>query len=188
MNYTATEIRLLEAILFLENTPMPLRLLAKHAALEEEKTRDILDALKRRYSEMKECGIELIQIAEGFKLSPKRDLWDILYERYGRKQEEKFSKALMETLSIIAYNQPITRSEIDSIRGVSSDALTRRLLKMGFIKETGRRDVPGKPLLFGTSRRFLEAFQLSSIRDLPQLREEDKRRFEVDENEEESDD
>ncbi len=85
----------------------------------------------------------------------------------------------METLSIIAYSQPLTKTEVENIRGVSADNMIRMLVKKGFIKEVGKKDVPGKPLLFGTTQEFLKVFRLSSIADLPKLEEQDRDRFEL---------
>jgi segregation and condensation protein B len=85
----------------------------------------------------------------------------------------------METLSIIAYSQPITRSEIESIRGVQADTMIRLLLEKELIRETGKKDVPGKPVQFGTTREFLKLFRLESIADLPKLNESEAERFEL---------
>lgn len=85
----------------------------------------------------------------------------------------------METLSIIAYSQPITRSEIENIRGVSSDNMIRILIQKELIKEVGKKDVPGKPAQLGTTREFLKMFRLKSIADLPKLDEIEQERFEL---------
>ena len=85
----------------------------------------------------------------------------------------------METLSIIAYSQPITRSEIEAIRGVSADNMIRLLAERNLIKEVGKKDIPGKPVQFGTTREFLKLFRLNSISDLPKLDETESDRFEL---------
>ena len=85
----------------------------------------------------------------------------------------------METLSIIAYSQPVTRVDIEGIRGVSADNMIRLLLEKELIKEVGKKDVPGKPTMYGTTKEFLKVFNLNSISDLPKLSEEEKERFEL---------
>jgi segregation and condensation protein B len=85
----------------------------------------------------------------------------------------------METLSIIAYSQPITRAEIEAIRGVSADNMVRLLMERNLIRETGKKDVPGKPIQYGTTKEFLKFFRLNSIADLPKLDETESERFEL---------
>ena len=100
-------------------------------------------------------------------------------EKYGKKNEGKLSKSAMETLSIIAYSQPITRAEIEAIRGVSADNMVRLLMERNLIKETGKKDIPGKPVQYGTTKEFLKFFRLNSIADLPKLDETESERFEL---------
>jgi segregation and condensation protein B len=123
--------------------------------------------------------VELSRIGGGIMISPKREYWDNLKERYGKKNESKLSKAALETLSIVAYSQPITRAEIESIRGVSADNMIRLLLEKNLIREVGKKDIPGKPVQYGTTREFLKFFRLESIADLPKLSESETDRFEL---------
>ena len=106
-------------------------------------------------------------------------MWGFLKERYGKKNEGKLSRAAMETLSIIAYSQPITRGEIEAIRGVSADNMIRLLAERNLIKEVGKKDIPGKPSQYGTTKDFLKFFRLNSIADLPKLDETESERFEL---------
>ena len=172
------ETALIEAILFLESEPQSEAVLVKNS----EHSKDVVDMaiqqLKEKYS-APDSGIELIQISGGWTLSPKKELWDFLKERYGKKSEGKLSKAAMETLSIIAYSQPITRAEIEAIRGVSADNMIRLLVERSLIKEVGKKDIPGKPVQFGTTKEFLKFFRLNSIADLPRLDEAESERFEL---------
>jgi segregation and condensation protein B len=101
-----------------------------------------------------------------------------LRERYGRRYESRLSRAAMETLSIIAYSQPITRQEIESIRGVSADAMIKLLAARDMIREVGRKEAPGRPVQYGTTKEFLKLFRLASIADLPKMDELDQERFE----------
>jgi len=112
-------------------------------------------------------------------LSPKREYWENLKHRYGKKNESRLSRAAMETLSIIAYSQPITRTEVEAIRGVQADNMIRMLLEKSLIKEMGKKDVPGKPVMYGTTREFLKVFRLATIADLPKLSESEADRFEL---------
>ena len=95
----------------------------------------------------------------------------------GSKNEGKLSKAALETLSIIAYSQPITRAEIESIRGVNADNMIRLLLERDFIKVIGKKEIPGHPSQYGTTEEFLKYFHLNSIAELPKLDESEEERF-----------
>jgi segregation and condensation protein B len=123
--------------------------------------------------------VELSNIGGGYLIGPKKEYWESLKERYGKKNDAKLSKAAMETLSIIAYSQPITRGEIEAIRGVSADHMMRLLLERDLIKEVGKKDSPGKPIQYGTTKEFLKFFRLESIADLPKLDESERERFEL---------
>lgn len=172
------EAAIIEAILFLESEPQSESSLAKISELSKDVVEIVLQQLKEKYAAAN-FGIELIQISGGWCLSPKRELWDFLKERYGKKSEGKLSRAAMETLSIIAYSQPITRGEIEAIRGVSADNMIRLLMERSLIKEVGKKDIPGKPVQFGTTKEFLKFFRLNSIADLPRLDEAESERFEL---------
>lgn len=172
------ETGLIEAILFLESEPLPLKVLASKAQLSEEVTEKCIENLKEKYSE-KNSGIELGMITGGWCLVPKKVFWEVLKEYYGSKRDGKLSKSAMETLSIIAYSQPITRSEIEAIRGVGVDTAMRLLIERNLVKEVGKKDAPGRPIQFGTTKEFLKLFRLNSIADLPKLDEDEAERFEL---------
>ena len=166
------------AILFLESEPLAEKTIALIAELSEEVVQKALEVLKQKYS-ADNSGLELQMITGGWALSPKKKIWDVVKERYGSKSEGRLSRSAMETLSIIAYSQPITRAEIEGIRGVSADNMIRLLVERNLIKEVGKKDVPGKPVQFGTTKEFLKFFRLNSIADLPKLDEEEEQRFEL---------
>lgn len=178
-----TEVALVEAILFLEAEPVDLRSLERITRLSREVVLDALTQLREMLS-APEHGLELTEIADGYALAPKSDLAPALRERYGRKNDAKLSRAAMETLSIIAYSQPITRTEVENLRGVNADGMMRLLLSRSLIKEVGRKDAPGKPVQYGTTREFLKLFRLSTIAELPRLDEADRKRFARDDEEE----
>lgn len=170
------EKALIEAILFLEVEPVDLKTIMRVSGLAREQAEQILDEIRSDCRE-DDRGLELVTIAGAVQFAPKKELWPRLKERFGRKREGRLSRAAMETLSIIAYSQPITRAEIESLRGVTADAMIRQLLERGFIKETGKKDAPGKPIQYGTTREFLQHFGLESIADLPKLDEIEQERF-----------
>ena len=170
-------VALVEAVLFLETDPVELSQIAKITLLDEAAVQAALEALHGRYSKP-DSGLELSELGGGFSLIPRRDLMLDLRQHYGRKTDEKMSRASLETLSIIAYSQPVTRVEIDSIRGVNSTATLKVLAEKGFIRETGRKDTPGRPVQYGTTKEFLQLFGLKTIAELPKLDEAEKERFE----------
>ena len=172
------EAALVEAVLFLENEPIDVERLAKIVLLDESAVRAALEHLHARYV-LPDSGLELSEVGGGFSLIPRRDLLLPLRHHYGRKLDDKISRAALETLSIIAYSQPVTRAEIDAIRGVNSTGTLKVLADKGFIRETGRKDTPGRPVQYGTTKEFLQLFGLASIADLPKLDEAERERFEV---------
>ncbi len=173
------EQALLESILFLETEALEERALARIAGLPLEVVRQCLQQMEQVRRETR-FGLELSRVGEAVSLAPKRELWEQLKERYGKRNENRLSRAAMETLSIVAYSQPITRAEIESLRGVSADGMIRLLLIRELIKEVGKKDAPGKPVQYGTTRRFLQLFRLNSIADLPKLDQIDEERFTLD--------
>ena len=173
------ETALIQAILYLESDPMDEGSLSRISGLSRDVVNQALNDLGARLGE-EDSGLELIKISGGVMLSPKKEYWDNLKERYGRKNENKLSRAAIETLSIIAYSQPITRAEIKDIRGVEPDNMIRFLLDKNLIREMGKKDVPGKPVQYGTTMEFLKVFRLNSIADLPKLNEREADRFELD--------
>lgn len=172
------ETSLVETILFLESEPLTVKVLSNRAQLSEEVIEKCLENLKERYSE-DISGIELEMVTGGWCLIPKKDNWEVLKDQYGSKREGKLSKSAMETLAIIAYSQPITRAEIEAIRGVGVDNMIRLLVERNLIKEVGKKETPGRPTLFGTTKDFLKLFRLNSISELPKLDEDDEERFEL---------
>ncbi|HET6451754.1 MAG TPA: SMC-Scp complex subunit ScpB [Spirochaetia bacterium] len=171
------EAALIEAVLLLENDPVELRKLMSITGLSQEAVEEALGLLRSAF-EADGHGLEIVEIGGGFSFAPRKNLWEQLRERYGKSAENRLSKAALETLAIIAYSQPITRAEIESIRGVSADGMIKLLASRNFIREVGKKDVPGKPVQYGTTREFLKAFRLATIADLPKLDGLERERFE----------
>lgn len=174
------DVGLVESVLFLENEPLDASALARITGLSAERVREALGSLEKLYAEPVH-GLELAQIGGGWTFTPKQPFWELLKPRYGRRSEGKLSRAALETLSIIAYSQPVTRQEIESIRGVAADGMIKLLLGRNMIREVGKKDAPGRPIQYGTTRDFLKVFRLASIADLPKMEEGDREKFEPNE-------
>ena len=178
MDSLAKNTALLEAVFFLESEPVDEAALSRISGLSREEVDKALEALKARCA-AEDNGMEIVQIGGGLLLSPKKEYWEMLRDRYGKKNEGKLSRAAMETLSIIAYSQPITRAEVKDIRGVEPDNMIRFLIEKKLIREVGKKETPGKPVQYGTTREFLELFRLNTIADLPKLDKGEAERFEL---------
>ena len=161
-----SEKKLIEAILFASKEPIDL----KNLKTQVKRGTDVLKILYNLQDEYKNRGINLVCLAEKWSFRTSSDLSDKL-----RKEiyvEKKLSKAAIETLAIIAYHQPVTRSEIEEIRGVSFSTGTLEVLfELGWVKPQGRKNIPGKPLMYATSDTFLSHFNINSIEDLPNSEE-----------------
>ena len=171
---------LVEAVLFLENEPVDAAVIARITGLNRREVLEAVEKLRQLYAEGAH-GLEIVELGGGYVFSAKPPLWDMLKPHYGKRSEGKLSRATLETLSIVAYSQPVTRQEIESIRGVSADGMIKLLLSRSLIKEVGKKDAPGKPVQYGTTKDFLKTFRLASIADLPKMDELDKEKFEGDE-------
>ncbi|MCX7991372.1 MAG: SMC-Scp complex subunit ScpB [Proteobacteria bacterium] len=163
-------IPLVEAIIFASDKPISADKIAKYLEIEKEAISEIVDYLMEYYKGNETRGIEIAEVAEGFFFRTKLRFSPSL-KKVVLGKEAQLSKSLMETLSIIAFKQPITRAEIEHLRGVDSNNAIRGLLEKKLIKIVGRKDVPGRPHVYGTTKEFLLAFGLKSLLDLPNLRE-----------------
>lgn len=158
----------LEAVLFAMGESVELSKLAEVIEEDKDKTQELLEELKKKYDK-KDSGIELLQLEDSYQLATKPGTYDSLIKICKAPRKMSLSESVLETLSIIAYKQPITRIEIEGIRGVSCDYAVNKLLEYNLICELGRKDVPGRPLLFGTTEEFLRSFGVKSLKDLPEL-------------------
>ena len=174
---TNEDIQLVEAILFIENKPLSVEALKKMALMKEREVANCLEALKKKYDD-NESGLELEMMEDGYAFVPRKSLYERLRNTYGKKVDSRLSRAAIETLSIVAYEQDVTRRDIEKIRGVSSDAIVKILKDRGFLKVTGRSDTVGRPCTYGTTDKFLEEFNLNSIADLPAMTADESERFE----------
>lgn len=159
----------LQAMLFASGESVPVKRLAEVLELSETKTYSYLEALKQKYDDDPSCGIRLVQLEDSYQLSTKREYYECIRSLTEKKRKASLTNAGLEVLSVVAYNQPITRSSIEFIRGVNSDGALNNLIAAGLVEEVGRLDAPGRPILFGTGEEFLRCFNLSSIADLPDV-------------------
>lgn len=161
------QIGALEALLFASAEPLSLQRLSALMELDSEQARSLLDALADR-CQSPDRGIQLAETAEGFQLVTKA-VWKELVGRLFPPNEWRLSHAALEVLAVIAYRQPVTRADIEAIRGVSSERVLQTLMQKELIKESGRADTLGNPRLYMTTDKFLQVFNLSALSDLPPL-------------------
>lgn len=169
MEYKLNQI--IEALLLSASRPLSIEEIKK-VFVENQPSRDeIRKSLKEIEEDCFNRGIELKKVSTGFRLQVKQDLSNYVSKLW-EERPQKFSKATLETLSLIAYKQPITRGEIEEVRGVTvGTQLMRGLMERGWVKIVGQRDVPGRPSLYATTKDFLDYFGLQHLRELPDLPE-----------------
>ena len=166
---------IIEAILFSCGRIVETKELMMALELPEE---DIEKIIKNMKTDFENRGIEIIKVDNGYQLATKKEYYDYIYPLFDNRGKPSLSNAALETLSIIAYNQKITRAEIESIRGVNSDATIYKLLEFNLIEDAGKSDAPGKPTMYKTTNEFLKMFGMASLEELPELP-----RYKIDENE-----
>lgn len=161
--------RILEAILFVSDSPITADNIC--TVIDGLDKNDIPAVVEQINGQMKDRALEVVEIAEGYQLRTKADLGDWVKKFHKLRRSTRLSQASLETLSIVAYRQPITRQDVEDIRGVDSSGPVKTLLDKNLIKAMGRKKVPGKPMTFGTSGKFLEYFGLVKLSDLPALKD-----------------
>ncbi|MCM1155781.1 MAG: SMC-Scp complex subunit ScpB [Roseburia sp.] len=158
----------IEAILFTMGDSVEIDRLAEVIEEDRQTTKEILEEMDREYQkEVK--GIRLTTLDNAVQLCTKGELYEYLVKIATTPKKNVLTDTLLETLSIVAYKQPVTRTEIEKVRGVSCDHAINKLLEYDLITEIGRLDAPGRPLLFGTTEQFLRCFGVKSLEDLPEL-------------------
>lgn len=157
---------LVEAILFVAEEPLPAEKIAEIAGTEVKAVRRAIRELQEIYG-APEHGLQVLEIAKGFQMGTKPELAPTLEKMFKGENRFSLSQAALETLAIVAYRQPITRVEIEAIRGVKVDGVLETLAKRRFIRTMGRKDVPGRPILYGTTKEFLKYFGLKDLSELP---------------------
>ena len=159
---------ILEAVLYASGDALGVRELAEIIGIEEKQVRVLINEMNKDYES--ECrGIFIVEFNNKVQLSTKPEFGTYIKKLVKPGTRQTLSQAALETLSIIAYKQPVTRIQIDEIRGVRSDRAISTLVECQLVKETGRMDAPGRPILYGTTEDFLKYFGFKSIKELPQL-------------------
>ena len=161
---------LFEAVLFLSNEPLTTAFFEKTFSIDRTQVKIILDSLVDEYEE-REGGIKLSEISNGYQFVTNSKYADQIRRALGFKRRESLTKGMLEPLSIIAYRQPIVLAEIEELRGVSSRIMVANLMKKNLVRPVGRKELPGRPLAYGTTDDFLKYFGLNRLTDLPKLSE-----------------
>lgn len=167
MLFRDTETAALEALLFVAKEPLTVDKLAEILEITKECVLELIEVLNQRYQNST-SGLFIYEVENGYRLGTKPELSRYIEALY-KQPSQALSNAALEVLSIIAYKQPITKGEIDFIRGVQSDRALSTLVEKQLVKELGRKDSPGRPILYGTTDTFLLHFGLKSLADLPKL-------------------
>jgi segregation and condensation protein B len=173
MNYEAV----IEAILFTMGESVEQSRIALALEISEQETEELLKKLQKHYEEA-DRGIRLICLeGNAWQMCTDSDFYPYLIKIAKQPRKRVLSDVLLETLSIIAYKQPVTKAEVEKIRGVNSDHAVNRLVEYGLCEELGRLDAPGRPVLFGTTEEFLRSFGVSSLEELPELSAEQMEQY-----------
>ena len=167
---------MIEAILFAAGREVKIKELMLALEANSEEIISLVESMKTEYQE-ENRGLQIINVGEAYQLCTKKEYYEVIYSIFDKRNKPNLSQAALETLAIIAYNPRITRAEIESVRGVGSDATIYKLLEYHLIEETGKLDAPGKPGTYGVTPEFFRMFGFNSLEELPELP-----RYKVDEN------
>ncbi|HIZ74245.1 MAG TPA: SMC-Scp complex subunit ScpB [Candidatus Mediterraneibacter stercoravium] len=166
----------IEAILFTMGDSVELEKIAAAIGHDEKTTRKLIHNMMDRYED-EDRGVRIIELDNAFQMCTKKEMYEYLIRVAKQPKRYVLTDVLLETLSIIAYRQPVTKLEIEKIRGVKSDHAVNKLVEYGLVEETGRLDAPGRPILFGTTEEFLRRFSVHSLDELPSLKPEQIEHF-----------
>ena len=155
-----------ESILFTMGESVEISKIAAALEIKTKEVKDIVKELQEKYNNP-DCGLKIIELDDSYQMCTKPETYEALIKIAKQPKRQVLTDVLMETLSIIAYKQPVTRIELEQIRGVKCDYSVNKLIEYNLVTEVGRLDAPGKPILFGTTEEFLRTFGLSSVEDLP---------------------
>ena len=167
---------IIEAILFTMGNSVELSKIAAAIEHDETTTRKIIYNMMDKY-EAQDRGVRIIELEDSFQMCTKPDMYEYLIRIAKQPRRYVLTDVQLETLSIIAYKQPVTKLEIEKIRGVNSDLAVNKLVEYNLVCELGRLDAPGRPILFGTTEEFLRRFSVHSLDELPSLNQEQVENF-----------
>lgn len=171
------EESIIEAMLFSAGREVGVKEIMNVLELSAEDIDKIILKMKAEY-EARNSGIEIIKVNDSYQLCTRKELYEYIYPLFDNRAKPNISNAALETLSIIAYNPNITRSQIEAIRGVNADGTVYKLLEFDLIEEAGKLDAPGRPTMYRVTNKFMKMFGISSLEELPELP-----RYKLDENE-----
>lgn len=175
--------RIVEGILFAMGESVSVEALSSSLGEAPLQIEQALMALQEKW-DREERGFRLVKLDDSYQMCTSKDVYEYLIRIAKQPKKYAMTDVLLETLSIIAYKQPITKAEIERIRGVSSDHAVNRLVEYGLCEEIGRLDAPGRPMLFGTTEEFLRSFGVASLEDLPSLAPDELERMRLESYEE----
>lgn len=161
-------IAIIEAIMFACAEPISVEKLAAASGIDEETTAKLVDQLERRYN-VSESGLRIIRINDGYQITTRVEYAPYIKEALECKRQTPLSQAAMETLAIVAYNQPVTKAFIEQVRGIDSGSVVNTLVERELLEEAGRLDLPGRPVTYRTSETFLRCFGIATLDELPPL-------------------
>lgn len=160
---------IIEGILFAMGESVDADKLSQAIGISKDELLRTIDEMAYEYENNPSRGIKIIRLEDSFQLCTKTEMYEYVRMFIERKGRNSLSNAALEVLSIVAYNQPVTRSSIEFIRGVNSDGSLSKLVELGLVDEVGRLDAPGRPVLFGTTEEFLRCFGIDSLENLPEI-------------------
>ena len=157
-----------EAVLYAGGEPLSIERFAQVFEISPDKVVKVMEALAEKM-EKSNSGLELLRLENTYQLATKTDYADYIKKAYDMRRRTPLSPAALEVLAVVAYNQPVTKSFIEQVRGVDCSGVVTTLIEKGLLEERGRLELPGKPLLYGTTKNFLRCFSLADLTELPPL-------------------
>ena len=161
-------IAAIEAIMFAYGEPITIEKLSEASGIDRETAVKLIDQLERRYN-VQESGLRILRINNGFQIAARSEYAENIKAALETRKQQPLSQAAMETLSIVAYNQPVTKAFVEQVRGIDSSSVVNTLVERNLLEEAGRLDLPGRPVAYRTTDNFLRCFGLSRIEELPPL-------------------
>lgn len=160
--------RIIESILFTMGNSVEIEKIASALELDKQKTKELIDELAQEYKE-ENRGMQIIELDGAYQMCTNQNMYEYLIKIAKQPKKHVLTEVLLETLSIVAYKQPVTKAEIEKIRGVSCEHAVSKLVEYNLVTELGRLDAPGRPMLFGTTEEFLRSFGIHSLEELPEM-------------------
>ena len=165
---TAELIPAFEAVLFSGGEPLSIDRFSQVFDISPERVVEVMEALSKKLA-LNDRGVGLVRMENTYQLATKKDYAGYIKKMFDIKRRTPLSPAALEVLAVVAYNQPVTKSFIEQVRGVDCSGVVTTLVEKGLIEERGRLELPGKPLLYGTTKNFLRCFEISDLTELPPL-------------------